>query len=111
MGRVYVGSVKEITWRDFIRIMLMVVILSTFHEHTSNQDFECFSRNGRGTYKIPRLNIPTNPTFLLHGNCNVKICGTGSAMTMKSVATFSAPALTYTVFLSPQMPLIVVSQL
>ena len=29
MGRVKVGSVKEITWRDLMRIMLIIVILSS----------------------------------------------------------------------------------
>lgn len=64
------------------------------------------------TYKTPKLNISTNPIFLLVAKCSFKICGIGNIMTIKSVTTFKLPALTYTVFLAPHTPPgIVLSQL
>jgi hypothetical protein len=106
MGRVKVGSVKEITWRDLMRIILIIVILS----YVSFWREEGIVKGK--TYKIPKLNISTNPIFLLVAKCSFKICGIGNSITIKSVTTFKLPALTYTVFLAPHTPPgIVLSQL
>jgi hypothetical protein len=106
MGRVKVGSVKEITWRDLMRIILIIVILS----YVSFWREEGIVKGK--TYKTPKLNISTNPIFLLVAKCSFKICGIGNSITIKSVTTFKLPALTYTVFLAPHTPPgIVLSQL
>lgn len=94
IGRVNVGSVKEISIKEKMRMIEMAVTLREVYILATHSDGTWHRIQARArTYNTPIPKIPTRPKRCDIGICNFQMLGIGKSITIRSVPTFKDPAM------------------